>query len=44
MLNGLKKLLRIDDVSTTGKRAKIKIANPIKDTPPNLSGILLKIA
>jgi hypothetical protein len=42
--NGLKKLLRKDDVSTTGRIARITIAIPIKITPPNLSGIVRKIA
>jgi hypothetical protein len=40
----LKKLLLTVEVSTTGKRSKITIAVPIAITPPNLSGILLKIA
>jgi hypothetical protein len=44
MFNGLKKLLRNADVSTTGNKANTTIAIPIKATPPNLSGIVLKIA
>jgi len=44
ILKGLKKLLLIDEVSTTGNKTKITIAKPINTTPPNLSGILLKIA
>jgi hypothetical protein len=42
--NGLKKLLLNDEVSNTGKSAKIKIAKTIKTTPPNLSGTVRKIA
>lgn len=41
---GLKKLLRNAEVSTTGNKAIITIANPINTTPPNLSGIVRKIA
>jgi len=35
---------RILDVSKNGSAKKIKIATPIVITPPNLSGIVLKIA
>jgi hypothetical protein len=44
MCNGLKCVERTKEVSTTGSKAIIAIANPIKTTPPNLSGIARKIA
>lgn len=41
---GLKALPLIIDLSTIGNINKIKIAATIAITPPNLSGIALKIA
>jgi hypothetical protein len=40
----LKKLLLTKELSKIGKNNKITIARTIKTTPPNLSGIVLKIA
>jgi hypothetical protein len=40
----LKKELRNDDVSTTGRTARITIAIPLITTPPSLSGIVRRIA
>jgi hypothetical protein len=42
--NGLKNELRTLELSKTGKNNKITIAKTIKTTPPNLSGMVLKIA
>ena len=41
---GLNLLLRIFEVFIKGKASRIKIAETIATTPPNLSGIDLKIA
>jgi len=40
----LKYALRNDDVSTTGRTARITIAIPISATPPSLSGTVRRIA
>ena len=42
--NGLKNALRTLELSKIGNSNKITIAKTIKTTPPNLSGIVLKIA
>lgn len=44
MINGLKKVLLNIETSTSGKAIIIIIESPIKITPPNLSGIVRKIA
>jgi hypothetical protein len=44
MFKGLKKLLRNTEVSTKGNNANTKIDNPIKTTPPNLSGMVRNTA